>query len=406
MTHIVNIEDPATIQEIKKKKPEITDTACICNACRQRYSKRAKGHLVNTPVKKGEKKKLGECLLKEMGTNTQCHERLHDLTYNEGQISQCLNVQVTIQRDVKYYICHSHYNVLYNYLNIVLCDCCGVKMLQKRKTESLPSAALSYLNSIHSARLSANSIVCNACFLSAYKYGKDAQSLLVLERQLHDEMEEGKSCDVECGLSQPLYDVYLHVIDLFQNNKATLLKDLYELYCNRVDIHFGKDPHLCVKEKRTCKWLLSAIVSKFGKLVDIHVMKSDGQTIYKAGTMLVYSRVDYKQALHQALASERFGRLRHESGESVTNSEGPKNTEPNLCTMIHYLGTAINRKLNSQAKLINDSYVLNPQMVANFDYNDVLSKMDPVIWNLICVLTMNTGEETFYSRNPDLLTRT
>ena len=73
-----------------------------------------------------------------------------------------------------------------------------------------------------------------------------------------------------------------------------------------------------------------------------------------------------------------------------------------MCTMIHYLGTTtcINRKLNSQAKMIKDSYVLNPKMVTNFDYNDVLSKMDPIIWNLVCVLTTNTGEETFYNKNP------
>ena len=124
--------------------------------------------------------------------------------------------------------------------------------------------------------LSTNNIKCNACFVSAYKYEKVAESLPVFERQLHDEMEEGKSCDEKYEQSRPLFEVYLHLIGLFKNNKATLLKDLYEFYCNRIDIHFGKDPHLCVKEKKKCKWLLSAIASKFGKLVDIHIMKSDG----------------------------------------------------------------------------------------------------------------------------------
>ena len=70
------------------------------------------------------------------------------------------------------------------------------------------------------------------------------------------------------------------------------------------------------------------------------------------GTMLVYATVDYKEALHHALATERLARLKSQNVSNVPQAEGVHASEPNQRTMLHYLGSALNKTLVSQAKTI------------------------------------------------------
>ena len=158
---------------------------------------------------------------------------------------------------------------MYNYFHLVLCDCFNstIKHNQKRTTDSLHMTGLAYLNSVHATMLSAGQIICFTCWSTAYKYGKVVTSLSVLEQELHDMQNGGSTCtNNEDTPSYSLISTYLHIVSLLKNQRTTLLKDVYQYYWSKVGSQFGNDPLLCLNEKKTCKWLLSAVVLQFGKL--------------------------------------------------------------------------------------------------------------------------------------------
>ena len=124
----------------------------------------------------------------------------------------------------------------------------------------------------------------------------------------------------------------------------------------------------------------------------------DGKTNHKLGTMLTYKNIDYKHALHQALVTERFARLKRDDVEDKASSE----CRPTLnnCSMVHYMGQSINKILREQAQSISAEYVGNLDAVSNFSYDDLFTKIDPIVWNLVCLLTLNKTEEEFYNKHP------
>ena len=38
--------------------------------------------------------------------------------------------------------------------------------------------------------------------------------------------------------------------------------------------------------------------------------------------------------------------------------------------------------------------------LTKFDFNEVHAKMKPIIWNLVCLLMMNSVERQYYWKNP------
>lgn len=343
--------------EVLKKHCDIKDDQCICNACRLRYTNRANGKIVHTPKKREEGKNIeGKvCVLKDQ-TDIQCHEtNFHLLTYSSDQIFECFNTLVQVTHDTPQHICHTHYMKIYNQLQVMLCECCTFPISgQNRTTNSLHSASLAFLNSIHNTRLTTGNTICSTCWLSAYKYGKAASTLVVLEQELHDNIDSinNENTSNENVPSRSLPSTFLHIVYLFRNNRAILLKDIYEYYCDQIDKKFGSDPILCIKEKKTCRWFLSSVVAQFGKIVKIHIMQTDGQTNFKGGTMLVYAMSDDMQALHHALAVERQARLRYQSYEREFQTKQTAD-EINHCRMLHYLGTALNKTLGVTSKINN-----------------------------------------------------
>ena len=58
---------------------------------------------------------------------------------------------------------------------------------------------------------------------------------------------------------------------MFRENKGFLLKDMYDLYCAKVDVYLHDElPDVLVSEKKTSKWLLCQLLSTFHTLISVH----------------------------------------------------------------------------------------------------------------------------------------
>ena len=56
----------------------------------------------------------------------------------------------------------------------------------------------------------------------------------------------------------------------------------------------------------------------------------------------------------------------------------------------------INEKLRDQSKCITEHYTKNPCEIASFDFDSLMSMIDPIIWNAVSVLTANSDELKYF----------
>ena len=213
---------------------------------------------------------------------------MHAIKFSHEEIKCCFDVTLpssSIPTDA--HMCHIHYYRIYNFLNHTSCESCSSTIPQskskRRAAAIITNRGFHYLNEIYNASLNSDSIICNACYMMVYNYDKLDASLSVIEKQLSDFKENPcNQTDVP-----PIYliETYLFFIKLCKENRGILLQDLYSYYCNGVDAHFRDgDAQECVTAKRNPRWLLVSILSQFGKLVEVHLMKcEDGKTNHNIG---------------------------------------------------------------------------------------------------------------------------
>ena len=402
--------DANLICEIKKRSPDISDTDCYCDACRQLCYKRSKGKEVSTPMAKKKVRPpvahadTNVCLVQEYNNPlnlSPCDGKMHALeqtVFTSGQVASCFGVVDSNFTTVDKHVCHRHYCVMYKDVScptIAMCAACNIHIKQgdrlrrcsALKDFEVASVVLSQVK--HNLTITKDTILCNTCYMLAYN-DRNLVTLDSIEKEIvNDDYDEGnvdKPCDA-------LKYVYLFVIKSFKSNEGFLLKEIYDLYTDKIK----GDAQSQIK---TPQWLLSALLSRFGKLIVTDVISSDtGNAIPKCGTLISYKKMDYKKAYHLMLSKMRFAKQR-ESHESYKpfhdhSNENARISSTDIDTMAYHVSTYLNQKLYDQAKQMNEFYLSDLDRVCNFRYDKVMQACDPIVWNFFSNLTCNSTEKKF-----------
>ncbi|XP_022111561.1 uncharacterized protein LOC110990766 [Acanthaster planci] len=377
--------------------PELSDTDCICNACRHKYIKKLK-----TPTYTPEKTRTKTRPMCFLANFELCNSAsVCDCSYTLEQLKACFpNLDLAeLPNDVP--LCRPHKSHVYNFGAATNCAACGIYLASKLRTYScaninIENAYLMLQLDKNETTLTSDSTLCYMCYSVSKRVEIPDLSLDDLESSF---LENVKDIGDMSHSRSALLKAAIEMCNRFHNNEAFLLVDIYEEvfipYLNTLCCQSDNCFDSC---KRTSRWMLSGLIEKFGNLLDCHKMPAP-----KFGILLMYKDLDMKKALHLACARLRFQKRKdpehsHSDINDGSTSVFMRQSGVHLDCTNEGLLAKVNEKLKQQAKEITDYFTKNPTEVASFTFESVLDMIDPLVWNMISITTA-TVDELQYSNN-------
>ena len=219
-----------------KKNARLTDTDCICKACKVSVSKKQRNPKY-TP-EKSRKRKRTLCVLSKF---SKCDlPSSHNMECSQEDLNSCFSVDFTLSEINNFPLCKQHYNILWKYRFASKCSGCRVTIRSTSKKylcSSLDmglSVARDILKSVHGdSTLMLDGYLCYACYLLVSGNVSAVISLhdmkTSFQNNLSSEITEENDVIDHC-----LFKVYIHIIDSALEHRAVILSDLYDFYKNTV----------------------------------------------------------------------------------------------------------------------------------------------------------------------------
>lgn len=375
--------------------PSTKDTDCICNACRIKYNNKAKDSKY-TPEKSREKVRSQLCILSNEGrcqSNSQVDSNISVEQFNRAFDLQYLLLPSPTP------LCHQHRLEVVHFKELTECAVCGhlLKVIQSTKfyrldeCEKVSMEKLLLIN--ESFRVNEGDLICKQC----YNFSSRQQVLTDLEKTIdsiettlsevsHDEEDSVKPKSI---LKRLCKKTFKEICKWLKSCCGFLLADAYDYFLRELEKVLDKNSDKYEQCSKKGSWLMSRILGKFGCILSVH------KSTKKKGVFLYLTSATIEQlleSLHNANSHLRLlkkGNVRQEDDISTLPLETEAQT---LDHMYRVLILECNTRLKNQSKRIKEYYTRDPLSIDKFNFNEALSSFDPVIWNVVCLLTSNSEE--------------
>ena len=178
------------------------------------------------------------------------------------------------------------------------------------------------------------------------------------------------------------------LIDTCKKEFGFLIPDAYDVYLNTLKkVCIDRVPFEQTRLSKT--WFKMRIMDFFGDIVTISKASSrKGDLVY----ITYLSKDDIIKAWHETKFANR--NLRNNEGvvyEDESSSTIGVHRERSDVKWHEFL-FSLNDILRCQGKSISDTFSRDPSAVLNFDFQNIKSHLNPLVWNMVCTLTASREE--------------
>ena len=389
---------------IQEKCPEADVNECICNACRQKYTKKLK-EIDYTP-EKSRKKRRSACFLANYSlcdAVSEVESTCSVLDFNCIFGLECSSIPDTIP------LCKKHTNHISNMKSKSNCSVCNSNFKNEKKygCRNFSQTAVLKLQQVNDQFvIHDESVICPSCYRYALRaFSNQSQSISELESSFQKncvELDVGAIADLDIdeALFQLLNKTFTCMCRILESNKGFLLSTAYDNFLHILDSHV-KDESLYNILKKTKTYLHTKILDNFGNVLTMHKLARKRGILFYLSAM---SPSDMLEAWHLSCSELRLLKNKQEDASVQNESEhdGPVNTSAKINSNFRHIFNQCNDNVRFQGKQIREKYVKDPFSVLQTGLNDLLSCFHPLVWNAICLLTANNEESAFF-RNASVL---
>ena len=390
-THLSSMKTETLKATIKSRCPHLKESDCICNACRIKYSKKAKDASYTPEKKKVQSTTV--CFLShyELCTDSGVVQASLNLAeFNETFCLECDSIPETIS------LCKKHRATLSNYKSMFICAICKSVIRGKEKKYSsmtLPDYAVEKLQQLATDFVTGDDYICTSCH--RYSMRKNVKATLDdLDVQLKREIKD--LAEVVDPLTVDVKAVKLtlqELLDLCRKELGFLIPDAYDIYVSMLQ-KLSINELQYQQAKRSKSWLKCKILDFFGDVVSISKFSSrKGDFIYVSNL----TKDEIIRAWHESKCSNRSECMknRNEDDENVSydTPQVHVSVEAKDMKWNEFLFN-INHLLRSKGKETAELFSHDPSSVLKFDFANMKSHLNPLVWNMVCALTGNREELT------------
>nr|XP_054755303.1 uncharacterized protein LOC129261272 [Lytechinus pictus] len=384
---------------IQEKCPQVDVNRCICNACRLKYMKKLKS-VIYTPEKSRKVERpicfLSHFLICDQVSQADIACLLTD--FNNAFSLEALSIPQIIP------ICFKHRAQLHNVKNKVFCSVCGcnLKLGKKYPCATLSEESVDKLRIVNDEfSLEENTVLCPSCQRYALRKNSAGKSMKELQQQFMRNVSASEgSEDEDKILSKILNMSYLDISRMCESSKSFLLSSAYDCFLTNVKLNItDQDQYHDFAKTKT--FFLTKILEEFGDLLKIHRLAKKKGIFFYLSDLSVESIIE---AWHNSSFENRLLKLKSSKDIETEDSSN----ETNACTSIemntHFRNLIVNcnHSLFIQGKQIREHYLQNPSSVINFQLTDLYNSFNPLVWNVISMLTA-TKEENKHFQNSSVL---
>ena len=288
-------------------------------------------------------------------------------------------------------LCNTHYHMAYKTLTTTQANCktCGCSLRRSpRKTCPDPELVLRQLreNTGYESTLTADDAICYRCYrshLHIVKQQRTVSTLLDLQELASDLAQSMPTANdlptIDSVVEWALNEVTLHVAKEFLHHRVLLLKSAHDLFCQTLkgtcDLVKVEHSEATVTQR--------ALLSHLTNTLQHHIrynckVKKYGTLLYRVEDDIVpfLTRILWKQILEQTSWHD-----------SSTNDKTEPETE--CMEAIEHL----NNKVHEQTRRFIKEDKCKPFDFTSLDIDQVISTIDPTLWQAICTLTQSISEK-------------
>ena len=396
------MDSQAIINIIREKYENVSDVDCICNACRQKFSTKVKNSSY-TPQKTRKKERKDLCSL---SCASECASvstvEASDISLQEFNSAFSLNLEEIPKPTL---FCQKHRAQMSNYQVINKCAVCSYIVKSSQKKYSLydhKNIDRNLLKIINTDFVEGEKdIICKQCYKFSFT-GRVVSEVDVenMERVLM--LDEEKLSGSNLVLDKICNNTFKQICTWTKTDYAFLLTNAYDFFLVELEKQFAPDSYAYHDAFRTCSWLLTKILTTFGNLFSVHRMSK------KKGVLFYVKNIQHDQLISSLHNSH--SKIRYLLKKGNDNSEDVY-VDRDCERAIHEegsLGALLsdgNKRLKQQTKNINETFTSSPLAVADFNLLDAVSSFDPIIWNIVSLLTSNLEEMRFFKQSSICITK-
>ena len=381
------------VEHVRSSFPNICDSDCICEACRQNLTR-------NIPKddKQAKKTKSNTCIISHF-KSLSCTNDGMLCNFTLSDVLDCYKIDDTGVNISDIFLCRSHYHHVWKYINEKNCAICVARL---RKTSDNKLDRPYYFNQYDIIK---NDNICRNSLFSQNDFHKidemtDASPICIYcHRKLENVMNFRKiisnfdqndhdmlaKChnhldelfenfrEINISLSKFMRTLQ-YAISIFMSKKPVLMNTLHHHYCNLI----GSGDSVLKSEQV----FVSAVQDFFGKLIITSYLKDDS----KLSQMIRWHDLDVVCALHQAQLE-----LRSNKQTKIIPDGNP--VESNTCIMLLEQASEILRN-----KLQNLEHKMNSSVLdmTEFNFMETINDIDPLVWNFFYKATLSYTEKLYW----------
>ncbi|XP_041452570.1 uncharacterized protein LOC121405715 isoform X1 [Lytechinus variegatus] len=296
-------------------------------------------------------------------------------------------------------ICKKHRAEIFNPKERIKCSFCGSQVKSKKYfCHSLSKESILKLKEVNDEFVfNDGSILCASCQRFALREHSTECLLKELEQSFLLKCQQYEpSDDLDHVLFDVLNSTFLHLCSLCNTNKGFLLSTAYEYF---LEVLKRKVPEksLYYRLIRTKTFLHTKIVENFGKILIIH------KSARKKGILFYVSDIsmsDLIEAWHTSCFESRL--LKNKCDESGNPRDDEYLQSPSSSSVEIEFRSIIgqcNSNLRTQSKQIRDHFLTDPSHLIDFTLTDLTSFFNPLVWNVICLLTATKEEFNHFTKS-------
>ena len=400
--HLSNMKGGS--QSLKDKilntHPQYAIDRCICDKCKSNLYKEMKD---GKPIKDAACSNTGSVIADKPLCFFSGVDRCNEPIYTRYVLQDAVAFRKTFSIDSEMIIlekiplCKVRYNVVYASETKRECAACKASLRRKDRKKVHSCSGLNIesanfkINAVYpNAQLTKDSDICSKCYnIVTHKKPTSLTDVIAyLQYDCEDDVDSARGQD--SILNRALNDTSRKLCDIFEKNGAILFVEVCEMFNAQVGkLARAAGCEISKKEGvRGREWILGGLQRIFGSLISVN-----SSSATKESKMLLYKHSDPVKVLHKLLYRNRV-KQQLILDETNTDEQEDIVTVDEQNTTLLCAAVDINRRLREQANKITHHFKEQQNVLdmdkLNFDH--ILMKLDPKVWNMFSLLTMNTEE--------------
>ena len=389
----------------------LSQNSCLCSKCHVFIEKSVNGKRSCSDKRKFQ---LQDCIVCGNVGHHSCFVENIKLFESKFSVSHCQH-EVTL--------CNDHFKN-WNKIKIARCEMpdCGIVLKERVRhmTEYHCRLIMEHFK-VHDDypffTLNTEHDLCRKCYDKLFHISKSCDTSHVLSDSSHLQgiMNEHKIkfSDMKKNMSTPNYKelALIHTIIYVAENlieqRYLILSDVRDYFCKFYQqLVFSNSGALCLLEHISNSWLKLELSRHFSSHWSLTTLKNDGKVSKVCGTLIVRSGCDLQNCMHEVINQNetKIKKLNieieqlKEQLKDAKSCDSKCNANLKLFDSLMLVSSHLRDKLASQTQTISECF--DETSLSKFTLDDVVSTIDPHIWNLMFIMMSSNHDYSEFTRSP------